>query len=69
MTWLPLVTFWQVTADLAFSTGVPDGHGHSYRADYVDAWAQVAQPPGWTEEDTARLRPLVGDGLTGAGAG
>jgi uncharacterized membrane protein len=62
MTWLPLVTFWQVTADLAFSTGVPDGHGHSYRADYVDAWAQVAQPPGWTDADTARLRPLVGDG-------
>lgn len=62
MTWLPLVTFWQVTADLAFSTGVPDGHGHAYRADYVDAWAQVAQPPDWTDEDTARLRALVGDG-------
>lgn len=62
MTWLPLVTFWQVAADLAFSTGVPDGHGHSYRSDYVDAWAQVAQPPGWTDADTARLRPLVGDG-------
>jgi uncharacterized membrane protein len=38
---------------------VPDGHGHSYRADYVNAWAQVAQPPGWTEADTQRLRPLV----------
>jgi uncharacterized membrane protein len=62
MTWLPFVTFWQVTADLAFATGVPDGHGHSYRADYVDAWAQVAQPPGWTEADTERLRPVVGDG-------
>jgi uncharacterized membrane protein len=62
MTWLPLVTFWQVTADMAFSTGVPDGHGHSYRADYVNAWAQVAQPPGWTDADTERLRPLVSDG-------
>jgi uncharacterized membrane protein len=62
MMWLPLVTFWQVTADMAFSTGVPDGHGHSYRADYVNAWAQVAQPPGWTEADTERLRPLVSDG-------
>jgi uncharacterized membrane protein len=59
MMWLPIVTFWQVTADMAFSTGVPDGHGHSYRADYVNAWAQVAQPPGWTEADTQRLRPLV----------
>jgi uncharacterized membrane protein len=60
MVWLPLVTFWQVTADMAFSTGVPDGHGHSYRADYVNGWADVAQPPGWTDADTARLRPVVG---------
>jgi uncharacterized membrane protein len=60
MVWLPFVTFWQVTADMAFSTGVPDGHGHSYRADYVNGWADVAQPPGWTEADTARLRPVVG---------
>jgi uncharacterized membrane protein len=57
--WLPFVTFWQVSADLAFSTGVPDGHGHKYQSDYVDGWAEVAQPPGWTEADTARLRPLV----------
>jgi uncharacterized membrane protein len=62
MTWLPFVTFWQVTADLVFATGVPDGHGHSYRADYVDGWAAVAQPPGWTAADTARLRAVVGDG-------
>ena len=62
MVWLPLVTFWQVTADMAFSTGVPDGHGHSYRADYVNGWADVAQPPGWTDADTARLRPVVSGG-------
>ncbi|WP_206340116.1 alpha/beta hydrolase [Blastococcus litoris] len=62
MVWLPLVTFWQVTADMAFSTGVPDGHGHKYQADYVDGWAQVAQPPGWTDADTERLRSLVSDG-------
>ncbi|MGY1792458.1 alpha/beta hydrolase [Geodermatophilus sp. SYSU D00525] len=60
MTWLPFVTFWQVTADMAFSTGAPDGHGHRYTADYADAWAAVAQPPGWTDADTARLRPLLG---------
>ncbi|HEY1344465.1 MAG TPA: alpha/beta-hydrolase family protein, partial [Streptosporangiaceae bacterium] len=30
MFWMPFVTFWQVTADLPFSTGVPDGHGHRY---------------------------------------
>jgi uncharacterized membrane protein len=39
---------------------VPDGHGHKYEADYVNGWAEVAQPPGWTEADTERLRPVVG---------
>jgi uncharacterized membrane protein len=60
MVWLPFVTFWQVTADLVFSTGVPDGHGHKYEADYANAWAEVAQPPGWSDADTDRLRQLVG---------
>ncbi len=46
--WLPWVTFWQVTADMVFSTGVPDGHGHVYKKEYVDAWAAVTQPAGWT---------------------
>jgi uncharacterized membrane protein len=59
MVWIPFVTFWQVTADLVFATGVPDGHGHRYEADYVDGWAAVTQPPGWTAEDTQRLRQLV----------
>jgi uncharacterized membrane protein len=60
MVWLPFVTFWQVTADMVFAVDVPDGHGHSYRGDYVNGWADVAQPPGWTDADTARLRPVVG---------
>jgi uncharacterized membrane protein len=60
MVWMPFVTFWQVTADLVFAVEVPDGHGHKYEADYVNGWAAVTQPPGWTEADTDRLRPLVG---------
>ncbi|MGZ4621063.1 MAG: alpha/beta hydrolase [Blastococcus sp.] len=60
MPWLPVVTFWQVTADMAFSTGVPEGHGHHYAADYVNGWADVAQPPGWTASDTERLRQVIG---------
>jgi uncharacterized membrane protein len=60
MAWLPVVTFWQVTADMAFSTGVPQGHGHHYVADYVNGWADVAQPPGWTQADTDHLRTVIG---------
>ena len=59
MRWIPWVTFWQVTADMVFSTGVPAGHGHVYKQEYVDAWAAVTQPPGWTTDDTTRLRALI----------
>ena len=59
MRWIPWVTFWQVSADLAFSTGVPPGHGHVYKQEYVDAWAAVAQPDGWSADDTARLRAII----------
>jgi uncharacterized membrane protein len=60
--WIPFVTFWQVTADLPFATNVPDGHGHVYTTEYVDAWAHVLQPPGWTDEKAERLRDLLADG-------
>src|SRR3954469_1084858 len=60
MVWIPFVSFWQVTADLVFAVNVPDGHGHKYEADYVNGWADVAQPPGWTDADTQRLRELIG---------
>jgi uncharacterized membrane protein len=56
------VTFWQVTADLPFATGVPAGHGHVYKREYVDAWARVLQPPGWTDDRTARLRQIIATG-------
>ncbi len=60
--WIPFVTFWQVTADLPFATGVPAGHGHVYTREYVDAWARVLQPPGWTDDQTARLRQIIAPG-------
>ena len=60
MVWIPFVSFWQVTADLVFAVDVPDGHGHKYEADYVNGWAAVAEPPGWTAADIERLRELIG---------
>lgn len=57
--WYPFVTFWQVTCDLAGSTGVPDGYGHNFGQLPVAAWDAVAQPPGWTAEDTTRLEALL----------
>ncbi|HMS75688.1 alpha/beta-hydrolase family protein [Gordonia sp. (in: high G+C Gram-positive bacteria)] len=57
--WIPFVTFLQVSADMAVSTNVPDGHGHTFLAAVPYAWAQILQPPGWTDEKTAALVPLL----------
>ncbi|OBA69458.1 hypothetical protein A5641_15150 [Mycobacterium sp. 1554424.7] len=57
--WIPVVTFLQVSADMAVAVDVPDGHGHHYVADVADGWAAVLSPPGWTPEKTAKLRPLL----------
>lgn len=59
MEWIPVVTFLQVSADMAVAVDVPDGHGHVYIRDVANAWAAVLQPPGWTPEKTERLRPLL----------
>jgi len=59
MYWIPVVTFLQVAADMAVAVNVPDGHGHHYVKDVVNAWAGVLQPPGWTPDKTERLRGRV----------
>ena len=59
MFWFPVVTFLQVSADMAVAVDVPDGHGHRYVKDVVNAWAAVLQPPGWTPEKTGRLRAII----------
>lgn len=59
MEWIPVVTFLQVSADMAVAVNVPDGHGHVYIKDVANAWAAVLQPPGWTPAMTEKLRPLL----------
>jgi len=61
MNWIPVVTFLQVSADMAVAIDVPDGHGHRYIRDVVNAWAAILQPPGWTPEKTEKLRSVVKD--------
>jgi uncharacterized membrane protein len=57
--WIPFITFWQVTADLPFATGVPGGHGHKYTSEYVDSWYTVMQPTGITDKELASLRTII----------
>jgi uncharacterized membrane protein len=62
MRWLPFVTFWQVTADMAFSTGVPSGHGHRYGDAMVTAWASLVPPDGWTTDRSDALTDVLDGG-------
>jgi uncharacterized membrane protein len=57
--WWPLLTFWQITLDLPFALDVPDGHGHRYTRESVDAWAAVLRPDGWSTEAADRLRAAI----------
>ena len=59
MEWIPVVTFLQVSADMAVAVDVPDGHGHVYVRDVANAWAAIMQPPGWTPAKTEKLRPTL----------
>ena len=67
--WFPIVSVVQATADLSFAASLPSGFGHEYRVDYVDAFARVAPPGAWTDEDTGRLEAhLEDDAKTATGA-
>ncbi|MFF0452055.1 alpha/beta hydrolase [Nocardia africana] len=56
MRWWPLVTFWQVAADLTNAQGVSDGHGHNYGTLVLDGWAAVLPPPDWNPQLQETIR-------------
>ncbi|HUL24555.1 MAG TPA: alpha/beta-hydrolase family protein [Streptosporangiaceae bacterium] len=62
MFWLPFIAFWQVSADLPFSTVVPAGHGHKDTAKYVGGWDAVMRPAGFTPRDLTGLRQIISAG-------
>ncbi len=41
VTWIPIVTFWQLTMDLPIAVDAPSGQGHHYEAELVPEWAAV----------------------------
>lgn len=66
--WFPIVSAVQAVADLSFPASLPSGFGHDYRVDYADAFARIAPPEAWTDEDTARLETyLAADAETATG--
>jgi uncharacterized membrane protein len=56
--WFPLVTMFQLGLDSAISLKEP-GFGHFYIArHYIDAWAPVVDPEGWSPERAAQLKAI-----------
>lgn len=71
MRWYPIVTFFQVSADMAGnvtnSAVAPSGHGHQYGDQQLDGWVAVAGPPGWTQADTDRIRRALEKAMAAGG--
>ena len=71
MRWYPIVTFWQVSADMAgnvtSSQASPIGHGHNYGDSQLDGWVAVAAPAGWTVDDTERIRRALEKAMVAGG--
>jgi uncharacterized membrane protein len=61
MRWYPIVSFWQVSADMTNAASVPAGHGHNYGDSVLDGWVAVIPPDGWTAADTERVRSAIHD--------
>jgi uncharacterized membrane protein len=55
--WYPVVTFLQLALDMAVGLNVPIGYGHYFAPQhYIDAWAAVTAPEGWTPAGIDRLK-------------
>ena len=71
MQWYPIVTFWQVTADMVgnvtSSESAPVGHGHNYGDSQLDGWVAVAAPREWTVADTDRIRRSLEQAMSAGG--
>ncbi|WP_231750554.1 MULTISPECIES: alpha/beta-hydrolase family protein [unclassified Dietzia] len=58
MRYLPVVTFFQVTADLGNAIGGSQGYGHLYDRQILDGWAAATGRPGWDEDEFERFARL-----------
>lgn len=56
MTWLPVITFLQVAADLPVSQNAPQGHGHNYGDSMLDGLAAIAGQGRFEPAEVDRLR-------------
>jgi uncharacterized membrane protein len=44
---------------IVWLTEPPPSRGHAYTLEFVDGWAQILQPAGWTTRQADNLRTLI----------
>ena len=55
--YVPIVTLWQMGADLPAAGSVKDGYGHNYSAsENVDVWGALTMPANWSIEKANILK-------------
>lgn len=55
MFYMPVLTFFQVTADLGNAIGGSQGYGHLYDHQILDGWAAATERPGWDDDEFQRF--------------
>lgn len=58
MFYMPVLTFFQVTADLGNAIGGSQGYGHLYDHQILDGWAAATGRPGWDDDEFLRFARL-----------
>jgi uncharacterized membrane protein len=60
--WFPVVTLLQLGVDIAAADAAPVGYGHRYATEhYIDAWREITDPAGWSDDEIERLKSWIGD--------
>lgn len=60
MSFYPLVTFWQLAVDFLGAGSTPEDFGHLYsKSTYIESWAALTEPSGWSPEREAELKQLI----------
>ncbi|OFM58214.1 hypothetical protein HMPREF2678_08680 [Corynebacterium sp. HMSC058E07] len=63
MSWIPFVTFWQVTMDLPVAANVPNGHGHNYGNGVLDAMLAMVGGADFNPRRAAELRGQLDEAM------
>lgn len=67
--WWPLVSFWQVTLDMAVANDPPSGHGHIYEDDLLPVWDAVLNDERGSGEDLERITAALRASSADSGEG